>query len=209
VCSYTNNQSASLRQASAYGVGVIASNSGDAFQQYAEVCLTALKAAAEYAMTPKVQAKKSKIQQYHHARDNAIASIGKVIKHHTAFVQGNPQMATQLVAYWINLLPITHDVEEAQLNYEYLSDFLLTNPAFILGADPAAAAQQLAKVYGEACDSKFYGEKDQYKLKFAQTVQFLIDAAPAPVPESFKATCQNVLSEEQRAKIEAAYAFKG
>jgi len=209
VCSYTGSQSASLRQASAYGVGVIASNRGEAFVQYADSCLAALKLSIEFAMTPKVQGKKSKIQQYHHARDNAIASVGKVIKHHTNYVVNNPNLNQQLVQYWVGLLPITHDIEEAQANYEFLSDFIATVPELIFGADPAAAAQQLAKIYAEAFETKYHGENGQYKLKFAQTVQYLIDSAPAPVPEAFKATCQNVLSEAQRAKIEEAYAFKG
>ena len=50
---------------------------------------------------------------YHHARDNAIASIGKVIKYQTALVQSNPNYGANLVTYWLGLLPITHDVEEA------------------------------------------------------------------------------------------------
>lgn len=50
---------------------------------------------------------------YHHARDNAIASIGKVIKFQNAVVQNNPNYGSQLVTYWLGLLPITHDIEEA------------------------------------------------------------------------------------------------
>lgn len=87
---------------------------------------------------------------YHHARDNAIASIGKVIKYQTALVQGNAQYSGNLVTYWLSLLPITHDVEEAAAQYEYLSDFLAGQPDFIFGADPAAATAQMAKIYGEA-----------------------------------------------------------
>jgi len=78
---------------------------------------------------------------YHHARDNAIASVGKIIKFQTAVVQSNPAYQSQLVIYWLSLLPITHDIEEAVASYEFLCDFLLEQPAFILGADPAASAQ--------------------------------------------------------------------
>ena len=92
-----------------------------------------------------------KITQYHHARDNAIASIGKVLKFKQDYLQGNPQMTAQLIQYWLGLLPITHDVEEAQSQYEYLSDFILENPAFIFGSgDAASTAATLAKIYGEA-----------------------------------------------------------
>ena len=88
------------------------------------MCLTSLKQGIDFAVTPKIQGKKEKMTMYHHARDNAIASIGKVIKFQTGIVQSNPNYGAQLVTYWLGLLPITHDVEEAIAQYEYLSDFL-------------------------------------------------------------------------------------
>ena len=39
-------------------------------------------------------------------------------------MQNNPQLSNNLVVYWLSLLPITHDTEEAVAQYEYLSDFL-------------------------------------------------------------------------------------
>lgn len=141
ICGFCSHQSASLRQASAYGIGVIAQNAGDAFQSCSDLCLTSLKAGIDFAVTPKIQGKKEKMTMYHHARDNAIASIGKVIKFQNAVVQNNPSYGTQLVTYWLGLLPITHDIEEAIAQYEYLSDFLAEQPGFILGSDPANMAQ--------------------------------------------------------------------
>jgi len=81
ICGFSNHQSASLRQASAYGIGVVAQNAGDAFQLCSDLCLTSLKNGVEFALSPKIQGKKEKLTMYHHARDNAIASIGKVIKY--------------------------------------------------------------------------------------------------------------------------------
>ena len=92
---------------------MIAQNAGEAFQTCSDQCLTSLKAGIDFAVTPKIQGKKEKLQMYHHARDNAIASIGKVIKFQTAVVVGNPNYGAQLVTYWLGLLPITHDTEEA------------------------------------------------------------------------------------------------
>lgn len=78
----------------------------------------------------------------------------------------------------------------------------------VLTPDPAAAAQQLAKIYGEAFDDKYFG-KDSVagKIKLSAAVKYLMDSAPAPVPESFKNACTNVLSDESRGKVEAAYTF--
>lgn len=39
----------------------------------------------------------------------------------------------------------------------------------------------------------------------AHSVKYLMDAAPSPVPESFKMTCQNILSADAQKRIQAAY----
>ena len=140
ICGFCNHNSASLRQASSYGIGVIAQNAGEAFSLYSDLCLQSLKSGVEFPVTPKIQGKKEKLNMYHHARDNAIASIGKVIKFQTALVQSNPNYSANLITYWLGLLPITHDTEEAIAQFEYLSDFLLSSPEFILGADPSSSA---------------------------------------------------------------------
>ena len=93
---------------------------------------------------------------YHYARDNAIASIGKVIKYQNALVQSNPQYEVNLVTYWLSHLPITHDIQEATMQVEFLSEMLAEMPGFIFGADPAATAQTLAKIYGETFQEKYF-----------------------------------------------------
>ncbi len=60
VASYSQNKSSSLRQASAYGIGVIAQYGGHAFAPHAEFCLAALRGAVDFQMSAKVQEKKSK-----------------------------------------------------------------------------------------------------------------------------------------------------
>jgi len=42
VCQFANNKSASMRQASAYGIGVIAQHGGASFANHSEACLKAL-----------------------------------------------------------------------------------------------------------------------------------------------------------------------
>jgi importin-5 len=114
VCSFAQNKSASLRQASAYGIGVIAQYGGHGFITHADFCLASLRSAVDYQMSAKVQEKKSKQDQFHHARDNAIASIGKVIKFQREYIQSRPELGP-ITKYWIDNLPITHDVQEGQL----------------------------------------------------------------------------------------------
>lgn len=80
ICSFTSHKSAGLRQASCYGIGVIAQHSGQAFSAFSDACLTSLNGAINFQMTGRVHSKKEKSTQFHHARDNAIASLGKVLK---------------------------------------------------------------------------------------------------------------------------------
>lgn len=150
ICKFCDHSSAALRQASGYGIGIIAQSSGDSFAAISNICLESLKKSIDVPISEKVQGKKEKLTLYHHARDNAIASLGKVIRHQLAFVQADANMASQLVAYWIGLLPITHDIEEAKAQYEFLCDFLLGQPAFIFSGDPASRAAELAKIFGES-----------------------------------------------------------
>ena len=60
IASFAKNKSASLRQAAAYGIGIIAQYGGDAFVNYSQGCLEALKGAVEYQMSGKVNEKKNK-----------------------------------------------------------------------------------------------------------------------------------------------------
>lgn len=147
-------------------------------------------------MTSKIHEKKAKSTQFHHARDNAVASIGKVIKFQEAYIRQNQQMAQMLTSYWISVLPITHDIGEAQLQYQYLAEFILREPEFILGANPTETAQQVAKVFGEAFQEKYLTETN--KLVIAECVRYMIERAPGPVQQAFQAACQNVLTQEHQ-----------
>lgn len=51
--------------------------------------------------------------------------------------------------------------------------------------------------------------KPESKAKVAGAVRFLLGAAPQPVPDSFKAACENILAADCRANIEAAFNFAG
>jgi hypothetical protein len=87
-----------------------------------------------------------------------------------------------------------------------LSEFVLKDPQFVVGANPAASTQQIAKILGEAFQEKYLIPEN--KIKIAESVRYLLQA-PDPVGPAFQAACQNVLTEEHRANIECAYNFRG
>ena len=70
----------------------------------------------------KVSKGPEKEKTYGHCRDNAIASIGKVVK-----VHGGPGVKPYL-DIWLTMLPLRHDKPEAILQHE-----LLVISYFILG----------------------------------------------------------------------------
>jgi hypothetical protein len=129
ICTYSNNKFAAIRQAAAYGIGMVAEHGGQAFAGVNQLCLQGLNACIEFKMDAKTKAKKSKTVQFHHARDNAVAALGKIIKHQKDLVDIN-----QLMPAWLGQLPLTHDMEEAHIQNKMLAEQALKNPQFILGA---------------------------------------------------------------------------
>jgi len=67
-----------------------------------------------------------------------------------------------------------------------LAEFLLKDPHFILGGNPAVSAQQIAKIYGEAFQEKYITPEN--KLVIAESVRYMIQA-PAPVGPAFQSAC--------------------
>jgi hypothetical protein len=172
-----NNKTSSIRQAASYGIGVVAQHSGTAFKVNCNACLVALKIGIEMEPTAKVTEKKVKLTQFHHARDNAIASLGKVLKHQNENLDA--QTCSEMIQYWLKVLPIKHDIEEAQLQYDFLGDFVLQRLETLCATDPIAVAEQLAVIFSEAFSSKFFDDKEPAqaatKLKIANSVRFIMD----------------------------------
>lgn len=83
IIKFCSSPVAALRQAAAYGIGVMAKNGGAAFATVVNECLLGLKQAIDYQMPAAIQEKKSKAKQFKHAKDNAVSALGKVIRYQT------------------------------------------------------------------------------------------------------------------------------
>lgn len=70
-----------------------------------------------------------KEKSFGHCRDNAISSIGKIIKHHAEAI-GSLQ---NCIDFWVNYLPLKFDKPEAIIQHEFFIDILLNKPELILG----------------------------------------------------------------------------
>lgn len=128
---------------------MIAQHGGVAFQPLREQCLVSIKAAIDYPMDAATKEKKSKQKQFHHARDNAVAALGKVLK----YQPGAAEESAQLISSWMSLLPLTHDMEEAQIQNEFLAEQLLKSPQAVVGAN-YERLEQLVLILGDICTKK-------------------------------------------------------
>lgn len=101
----------------------MASNTGELFTQYSTGVLESLGNAVNMAQGTQNPT------TFKHARDNAVSSIGKIIKHHGSSVDLN-----QTASFWFQQLPLRADKDEAKFNNDLLADILQNQPALILGA---------------------------------------------------------------------------
>ena len=61
--------------------------------------------------------------------------------------------AEALLPYWMNLLPLTHDLEEAKTQNDFLADLLLKSSSHVVGAGLERLPQVVA-ILGEVCQKK-------------------------------------------------------
>ncbi|TAQ88236.1 hypothetical protein B7494_g3439 [Chlorociboria aeruginascens] len=110
------------RQAAAYGIGVVAQKGGPQWSQF-------LGAAIELLFNI-TQAPNARGDDDVFATENACAAIAKVM-HYNASAILNPQ---QVIAQWIETLPVVNDEEAAPYAYAYLAQLIEEQ-------NPAAVAQ--------------------------------------------------------------------
>lgn len=120
---YSQNLNPVLRQACLYGFGIIAIHGGDAFASFVGPVIESLKFGIEIQLGTQDQT------LFWHARDNAVSSLGKVLKYQAKFVAN----FEEAFAYWLQNLPIEHDTEEAKIMNEFLIDTLNRDYKLVFG----------------------------------------------------------------------------
>lgn len=100
------------RQAACYGVGIAAQKGGVMWSNFAAESLPALFAAC--------QLPNAREDDHIYATENACASIAKVLQ----FNSGKVQNYQEVVAHWVNTLPVIHDDEAAPYAYMFLAQMI-------------------------------------------------------------------------------------
>lgn len=103
---------AANRQAAAYGVGVAAQKGGVAWSDFVAACIPSL-----FQVTQHPQ---NRTEEHVFATENASASIAKILHYNPSKVQG----AQEVVANWIETLPITFDEEAAPYAYSFIAQLI-------------------------------------------------------------------------------------
>lgn len=182
---YAVSQNDAVRQAACYGLGILATRTDPAvFAQWSDPILKALAAAIA---VPVGKSSKS----HGHARDNAIAAIGRILKHQTVDT-------TYWLPYWAQLLPIKHDKVEARMMHEQLATFVSQNCQLLLQPEGAfhALLPHIVKVFGEILDTKVISQPTVGMVK--AFFQLLKSSNLATLPELW-----NSLAENHRKRISA------
>ena len=121
---HSQDKSPVLRQAACYGLGLMAQNTGEQFGTYSQQVLESLGAAIQ------MQSGTQNKTTFKHAKDNAISSIGKIIKHQNANID-----VAQTVTFWFQNMPLRSDKGEAKIQNDLLADILQNQAQLLLKED--------------------------------------------------------------------------
>lgn len=116
-------KSAEIRQAAAYGWGVLGQFAGESF---AKACADAIPRLAEVINSPE-----SRSVENITSTENAIAAVTKILKYNNSRVN-----VSEIIPHWLNWLPVWEDEDEAPHVYNYLCDLIESNNPLILGNLP-------------------------------------------------------------------------
>jgi len=171
-----------LRQAACYGIGSLSKASIDVFKVIAIQCLTALAAAAEIKVN--VDDKIGLCS----ARDNAISSIGKILKHQESSIP-----FADIWSKWLCYLPICVDKEEAMFAHGFVADTLISKPEIAVGPNGSLLGEIL-RVFIEVYRRNMISEEG--KVKMLQALKKLSEY-PA-IATLMNNICENQLTPERK-----------
>ena len=109
------------------------------------------------------------------ARDNAVAALGKIIKH-----QGtqSEELTKSLINHWLKYLPITYDTNECPEQHDLLCDIIIHKSELILGSNNEnlpSVLRILARIYTTKYSTKEINEKIDMIFKSIKNNKILFE----------------------------------
>ena len=139
---------ADVRQASVYGVGVMAAALGAAFAPHVPGALAALARV--------IQAPDARNEENLNATENAVSALGKLCESQRGAIPGAPDV----VPRWLGCLPLREDTVEARVVHAQLVRMLEAGDPHLLGANNEHLGQ-VVKVFAAAAPTAGLSEKLQ------------------------------------------------
>ncbi|XP_048834790.1 importin-5 [Brienomyrus brachyistius] len=171
-----------VRQAAAYGVGVMAQFGGENYRPF---CTEAIP-----LLVGVIQAATSKAKENVNATENCISAVGKVMKYRPECVNVN-----EILPHWLSWLPLNEDKEEAVHTFNFLCDLIESNNPIILGPDNS----NLPKIFSIIADgivSESIKREDGCSKRLANVIR------QVQVSGGLWTECVSTLNETQQKAIQ-------
>jgi hypothetical protein len=176
---YADDTDDAVRQAAVYGLGVFAAKSSpEVYSAWSASILQKLEEAIKIPPT-------SNAKTHGYARDNAIAALGRIIKHQSSLIDLNT-----ILPVWVNFFPLRHDKIEARLMHDFLADLTLSNTSLVDDQN----LSRIVHIFSDILETKLIAPETVPK---ARTIFIMIQSGLYPNT----AEIWNTLSDTSRAKI--------
>jgi len=172
------NKQGEVRQAAAYGCGVLGQFGGPKF---APVCAQAIPLLVQVIQDPE-----SKSEVNLNPTENAISAVTKILKFNSSQI-----CLDEVLPLWLGWLPVWEDTLEAPHVYGYLCDLLDSNHPLVLGPNNANLPR-IMQVLAEA----FLKEAVEKDAEVTQRMLNIVRMLQAN-PEVFQA-CVATLGQDQQ-----------
>jgi hypothetical protein len=127
IINLANNNDHAIRQAACYGIGIFSQHTKENYDIYVENFVSAINLALTH-----VPEDEEDENDWGMAKDNAVASLGKMIKYQNESVILG-QNLPGIINIWLKNLPILYDSSEWEEQHEFLCDIFINRPDLILG----------------------------------------------------------------------------
>eukprot|EP01016_Furgasonia_blochmanni_P038583 TRINITY_DN4683_c0_g1_i9.p1 TRINITY_DN4683_c0_g1~~TRINITY_DN4683_c0_g1_i9.p1 ORF type:complete len:328 (-),score=144.99 TRINITY_DN4683_c0_g1_i9:51-1034(-) len=182
---FATDKNCAVRQACAYGIGMLAEKSKEAFGMMADICLKTL----EQAMLIPQGAENDKV--YGLCKDNIVASFGRIIR-----AQSDKINLVQVCNFWVNNLPIQYDADEALSQHALLTDIIGLKPELVLG-EQGQNMTKVCSIFGDIVDTKYCSDATKEAIK-----KILLGWLSADPLKTLVHNAVNGLGENQKKRLQ-------
>ncbi|XP_068165372.1 importin-5 isoform X2 [Antennarius striatus] len=169
-----------VRQAAAYGVGVMAQYGGDSYRAFCSEAIPLLFRV--------IQASDSRSKENINATENCISAVGKVMRFRPECVN-----VSEVLPHWISWLPLNEDKEEAAHTFDFLCDLIESNNPIVLGPDNSYLPKIFAIIADGVANESLKGE-DACSKRLANVIR--------QVSVGLWTQCVSTLNETQQKAIQ-------